>query len=523
MKKMAQLWCMALLLGMSSSSLAEPAGGEAMCLEPEPSADKYQTLRSLSLTIRGVPPTLDEFEDLHAFESVPDAWIDEWLNSVAFSEQVSRFHRGLLWNRVDNRSPYLSWTITGAAPFTGYSMQVVYRGKHVGCLDEPATFDENGEIVGFWNEHLQAIQEGYVMVAPYWDPENPIKVCAYNAQDNMISPSGTICGTKAAQSDPKCGCGPNLIWCSTSKVEDVVLRSMGLAVEKTIEHIILEDRPYTDLFFNNTTYVNGPLVHMWRYFAHRSSHLDRGQTFIPYSLDPDLLPDLDYTEVDTWVPVELPAFHAGVFTSPAYLLRFTVNRRRARQFYESFLCSPFVPPASGLEIDEESANEPDFQVRPGCLYCHKSLEPAAAYWGRWTSRGAGYLNPVDFPPYREECDYCAVYGDCPFECSRHYITHALSAKEKDYYGWLEAYQFRLDEHYPNVEIGPKLLFEKKFVDGSIARCSTQNAIRWLIRRDLEPYEMDWIDNLAQEFAANGYDYKALVKSILTHPHFRRVL
>ena len=245
----------------------------------------------------------------------------------------------------------------------------------------------------------------------------------------MISPSGTICGTKAAQSDPKSdaaqtsfGAQParSKMWCF----------GPWTAVEKTIEHIILEDRPYTDLFFNNTTYVNGPLVHMWRYFAHRSSYLDRGETFIPYSLDPDLLPDLDYTEVDTWVPVELPAFHAGVFTSPAYLLRFTVNRRRARQFYESFLCSPFVPPASGLEIDEESANEPDFQVRPGCLYCHKSLEPAAAYWGRWTSRGAGYLNPVDFPPYREECDYCAVYGDCPFECSRHYITHALSAKER---------------------------------------------------------------------------------------------
>ena len=146
MKKMVQLWCMALLLGFSSGSLAEPAGGEAMCLEPEPSADKYQTLRSLSLTIRGIPPTLDEFEDLHAFESVPDAWIDEWLNSVAFSEQVSRFHRGLLWNRVDNRT-LLELDIS-VRPFTGWSASC-HQGKHVGCLDEPATFDENGEIVGF--------------------------------------------------------------------------------------------------------------------------------------------------------------------------------------------------------------------------------------------------------------------------------------------------------------------------------------------------------------------------------------
>ena len=506
---------------------AEPLDPADMCLEPEPTVDKYQNLRSLSMALRGTPPSLEEFEALHDLAEIPEEWIDQWLNSAEFSEQVSRFHRGLLWNRVDNRAPYLGWSIQGggpgAMPATGYSLQVVYRGKHVGCLDELATFDENGEIVGTWNEQAQAIQEGYVMVAPYWDPENPIKVCAYNAQDNMVSPSGTLCGTKASMSDPKCGCGPNLIWCQQPGVGTIVLSSLGLSVEKTIANMILEDRPYTDLFFNNTTYVNGPIVHMWRYFAQRSSYLDRGETFIPIALSPALLPDLEFTDVDTWVPVELPAFHAGVFTSPAYLLRFTVNRRRARQFYESFLCSPFVPPAGGLEIDEESAKETDFQIRPGCLYCHKALEPAAAYWGRWTARGAGYLNPVDFPPYREECGYCAIYGDCPFDCDRHYVTQGLSAKEKDFFGWLEAYQFRLDEHFPNVEVGPKLLFEKKIVDGTIANCSVKNAIRWLIRRDLQPYEEDWLEELAQGFAATGYDYKEMVKAIVTHPHFGRVL
>jgi len=262
---------------------------------------------------------------------------------------------------------------------------------------------------------------------------------------------------------------------------------------------------------------------MWRYFAQRASYLDRLQTLLPLAVNPTLLPDLAYTEVDTWVPVELPPFHAGVFTSPAYLLRFTVNRRRARQFYETFLCQPFVPPNTGLVIDEESAKEPDLQVRTGCLYCHKALEPAAAYWGRWTERGAGYLNPVEFAPFREDCAYCAVYGDCPFDCSRHYITDGYTTNETDYFGWLASYQFRLDAHFPNIEYGPKLLFQKKIVDGSLPRCSARNAVRWLIGRKLAPYEADWIDALAEDFAKTGFDYKALVKSIVTHPHFRRLL
>ena len=239
MKHLLGTWSIIACLLLPGAAQSDPPPADPACLEAEPTTDKYQYLRSLSVALRGTPPSLDEYEALHGLDDVPDAWIDDWLNSVAFSQQVSRFHRSLLWNRVDNRTPYNHWGIQGGGPgqpaATGYHLQVIYRGKHVGCLDEPATFDANGEIVGFWNEALQATQEGYVMVAPYWDPENPIKVCAYNAQTNLISPTGTVCGTTESKVDPKCGCGPNLIWCGPLSVEDTVLKYLGQAVEKTIE------------------------------------------------------------------------------------------------------------------------------------------------------------------------------------------------------------------------------------------------------------------------------------------------
>jgi len=492
------------------------------CEPAEAQQDKYQYLRSLSLAVRGTVPTIEEFQALHDLDDVPDAWIDAWLTSTEFGVHVARSHRKLLWNRVDNRNPYRAFGVT-AAPNSAWDQQVVYRGKHVGCLDEPAEFDANGNIVAQWSPTLGAFQEGYVIVNPYWDLDIDMKVCAYNAQEAYMSPTGTECGTVAALADPFCGCGPNLQWCSTTDVGETVRQSMGLAVEKTIERTIVEGRPYTDLFVGNVTYVNGPLVHMWRHFAHRAAYLDRGETMLPLALDPDTLPDLPYTAVDTWVAVELPPEHAGIFTSPAYLLRFSTNRRRARQFFESFLCKPFLPPAGGLIIDEESAKEPDLQVRPGCQYCHKGLEPAAASWGRWVVRGAGYLEPIEYPAFREDCEYCALYGGCVFDCKRHYVTSGFTSKETDFIGWMKSYQFLQEKDHPKVEQGPKLLFQKNIVNGTIAQCTTKNTISWLSRRTPRVYEADWVANLASVFAASGYDYATLVKAILTDPRFRRSL
>ena len=525
-----------LILGLVGSALFSPPaysdGDDPVCAEQDPTLDKYQYLRSLSVALRGTPPTLEELESLHALADVPETMIDAMLDSEEFAKTVSRAHRTKLWNRIDNRSYYNRWGINGS-PASGYHLSVVYRGGNGGCKDEPAQFTESGAIIAEWDEEAEQFREGYVMVEPYWAPGTEFKVCAYNAQTNLVSPNGTPCGTTESLGDPGCACGPNLQWCEFThainingkegSIEEFIHESLSLALEKKIEHMLLEDRPYTDLFLDNTTYVNGPIVHMWRYFAQRGSYLDRYETLLPIALDVATLPDLAFHEIDTWVPVQLPAYHAGLFTSPAYLNRFTTNRRRARQFYEAFLCSPFLPPATGLEVEPESALETNLQERDGCNYCHKSLEPAAAYWGRWTSRGAGYLDPLLFPGYNEDCVSCKTSGSCSFDCNRHYLMSGFTTEESDYIGWLEAYLFLKEEHLDHVDYGPKLLFQKKILDGSIAHCAAKSAVRRLIGRDLAPHELPWIDELSAQFSGSGYQYKSLIKAIVTHPYFRRVL
>ena len=103
-------WLMAAVFGVLpwSTALAEEVSEEAEAeLYPtcEPAAellDKYAYLKALSLDLRGVVPTLAEYESLQDVDDVPAEWIDEWLGSEAFATRVIRKHRDLLWNNVDN-------------------------------------------------------------------------------------------------------------------------------------------------------------------------------------------------------------------------------------------------------------------------------------------------------------------------------------------------------------------------------------------------------------------------------------
>ena len=55
----------------------------------------------------------------------------------------------------------------------------MYRGDVVPCLDEPATWDESGnlEVTYVEEEGVGSWREGYVLVTPHWDPYALLKVC----------------------------------------------------------------------------------------------------------------------------------------------------------------------------------------------------------------------------------------------------------------------------------------------------------------------------------------------------------
>ena len=511
---------LAAVLGLTSAAHATLPNEALLCPEEPPVQDRYAFLRSVSLQLRGVPPTDAEYAALDAEADVPDALIDSWLNGPEFADQVVRFHQSLLWNRLDVNLVAANFSLRREGSTLLYwrlQTATAYRGDDVPCLDTPVEYHpETGAIL---TQEIDGVHyEGYRLVNPYWAPETTIKVCAFDAQEAEVGLSGAACNTQTGRLDPSCGCGEDLRYCRYGSTHNLVIDAMGADVDRRIEAMILADEPYTALFESSRAYVNGPLTHYLR----NRTHVPANVSMEPMAVSDLALPPLQWHD-DTWVEISLPSHHAGILTSPAYLMRFQTDRARATRFYDAFLCQPFTPPAAGIPLEEDDAPHPDLQVRDGCKYCHALLEPAAAHWGRWAENGAGYLDAEDYPVVRDDCIQCAYDGvTCSADCNRYYHTEALSPEEAPYLGHLKAYVFRRDDHIPNVEGGPNYLVNMNLMDEDLAQCVSTRAVHWLMGRAPHEDEAEWIDVLASEFAASGYRYKELIKAIVLSETYRRV-
>lgn len=536
--------------GIVAATLLTPAEAEcsdpALCRPQQTRLTDHGFLRSLSLDIRGTVPTPAEYERM-ASASDPraetEAMLDEWLTTDEFAQRVVRRHRALLWPNITDQRRLFNFRrrVSNTAVETGgeriyhqstQQTRELYRGIQdggdgytgsVGCRNEPAVITD-GVI-----EVDADGREGYVMVRPYWDMSTEIRVCAFDAQENRFSPTGTDCSANGATGDAACGCGPNLRWCPTSTVEVEVLRSFAEEAEQRVAAHVLADEPYHELLTSRRAFFNGPLAHYYRY----QSGSPNGVTLQPVALDADGLPDLAiddpggiaWSEDEVWSESELPAEHAGLLTHPVFLLRFQTNRARANRVFDAFLCQPFQPPEGGIPLDDEvAAAQPDVQLRPGCNYCHAVLEPSAAYWGRWTQQGGGFLAPDEFPEFRQECYDCGRgLEPCSTVCRNNYVTRALSPEEMPNLGRLQAFEFLRDEHRANVEAGPAALIRQGLADGRFTSCSVRNTASWLLGRELTDDEEAWARDLTQDFLGSDFRYRELVRAIVTSETYRRAL
>ncbi len=505
--------------------VAGAVGAAASCPPQTDLATPTEQLRSLSLDLLGTPPTLQDYAAVQQKGEVDAATLAGMLTSEAFADRAVRRHRDMLWIGLDNlrllsvpqglaKSGALYWRSGGNVAF-------YHRGNRVPCVDKPAEWDDDGEIV-FWPQADGTKREGFVEVKPYWAPKTTIKVCALDAQATLVSPAGKDCSQQGSYYDAACGCGPELRWCRYGSVTDrMVLRGFATALEKQIAAVVAEDRPYTDLFTEKVAWVNGPIAYFWKHQAHLTAPL----RMTPAPIDANALPNLPFDDEDTWVKVPLTGSHAGILTAPAFLLRFQTNRSRAARYYNTFLCQPFQAPETGIPVDAVAAvSEPDLQKRAGCKYCHALLEPVSAFWGRWVQNGAAFLDPAAFPPWRQDCDACAKTGQqCSTECKLHYMTTAYSEPEKAFLGWLQAYVFRQPAHLKHIDQGPKLMALGTVVDQRLPRCVVHSTAGWLLGRPLAGEdELAWADQLAIDFAQQGFSYRKLVATIVGSETYRRV-
>jgi uncharacterized protein DUF1585 len=520
-----------------------PGAAKAQTCQPGNPQDSLQYLRRLSLDLRGRVPDYAELEQVAMSNTVDPALIDQMIASNEFLHQVDGIHRDMFWTNItDQRLAGPTFTLrppatSGAYPTPAYyiasaTRQIKYRSAQVGCLDEAARFDPTtGAILTTatlvpapgGGSMVTAHQEGWVMVAPYWNPQIQVKVCAFDAQSaRMVTDGGRRydCSTSAASA--LCGCGPNLDWCEsrTDGTSKAILDSMDQQLLRFAREVVTNDRPYTDLITAKDMDINGPIVHYlkYQYFAAGA------QGILATPSQSYALPSLTFDQADTWVKVTRTGNDAGVETMPAYLLRFQSDRGRANRFYNAFFGRYYqagmLPPGTDAQQGCDNTN-PDITKRCFCKDCHagpEGVESLAAYFGRVGEAALVPLDPSAFPANDPSC--ATGRG---VNCLRFYITSRDIAGMTDsplepYVGWLRAYAFADDARKRHIEDGPPALARVVIDQNLFAPAITKRLWSRFMGHDPTDADQSTLDRLAQGFA-NGYRLKDLVKAIVETPQY----
>lgn len=397
----------------------------------------------------------------------------------------------------------------------------------------------NNNIKGSYVSSLRGCiqREGYVTKPTgYWAPAGApatVRVCAIEAQERDQNPwTRESCETARFTTDRSCGCGVGMRRCEVPaigattdplyvrNVHDLRVAAINEEPLRIAESVVRLDEPYYNILTTRRSFVNGPLA---EYFRQRQGV---GVFSITAPAPAETLPAVAYNDSNTWKEYTRDEAHAGVLTTPAFLYRFPTHRARVAEFYEAFLCKTFVPgPEASLPAPEDACNrENNLAKRCGCNYCHATIEPTGAHWGRYAERAAQFLPPTQFPRFDPKCRDCAIAGDtnCGGECSQ-YVMQAYDGDGASSLGLLKTYLYRTPDEEQNIEAGPRLLVERMFQSGELERCTVKRVWNEFLGRPMSAEEQRmYLAPLASDFAKSGHRFKTLVERVVSTDAYRRI-
>lgn len=389
------------------------------------------------------------------------------------------------------------------------------------CTLEPSL--RNG-VKGSYMPPRGCIQrEGYVMKAPPFfaaDQVTQVAVCAIESQERTFNPwTMESCETARFSGDRSCGCGDRMRRCELAATHTARVDAINREPELIADSVVRKDEPYFNILTTRRSFLNGTLSEFYR------EKQGVGIFTITAPASQEVLPSIPYAQVDSWQEYTRNAAHSGVLTTPSFLYRFPTQRARVNHFYEAFLCKTFVPSSDPLPPPEDDCNrENNLAKRCGCNYCHATIEPTGAHWGRYDERNALFLQPERFPRFDPKCRDCALNGDtnCGGECGQ-YVMQAYDGDGANSLGMLKTYLYRTADEEQNIEAGPALLVQRMLQTGDLERCAVRRIWSEFLGRAMTAEEQRlYLDPLAQDFSANNHSLKALIQKVLMTDAYRRI-
>ena len=546
------------------TTLAQPPASDAVCTDQVRPLPPQRLLRRLSLDLRGQTPARPEIEALEANGAVSGNLVDSYLESEAFIGVIRRHHEDLLWPNIDqielipDTHMLYPYPTEDGTPLYLSALRAAFvraagtSGLFVPCRNEPATYDADGQLIVepiIDGEQIVGYQEGYVEVEPYWAPGTTVRVCALDALDadvGAVCPGprerypfaddicvqfdafsslvqGTFRGTPTACNGPlailapECGCGPNLRYCTTPETEATIRDSLLEQELRIVEQVVRDDQSYDQILATKRIEFNGPVAHYLQYMSRLTFDTSAG-------IDPTALPPANLTYTDSqWTPVDRVGRHAGVLTTPGYLLKFQTGRQRAHRFYNAFECSAFIPNGPLPSPFEPCSQREDLTQRCGCDACHQTLEPLAAHWGRYAEYGFQHMSNDRYPTVVDDrCTPPVSSMEQLFECFRFYELDPVG-EEEAYEGYLLSYVFRTAQDQVSIDEGPTRLVEDGLASGRLDQCTVKRMWNRFMRRDpTADEESTVISALIADYIASGRSLKSLIKAIVLQPAYGRL-
>ena len=250
---------------------------------------------------------------------------------------------------------------------------------------------------------------------------------------------------------------------------------------RLIEHVVMTDRPYSEIVTANYTFANGVAAAIWG---------------LPYTGDGATW------QKTSWQQAVEPRPAAGILSSSQLYFRYrsagaNYHRGRANEISRSLLCHDYL--AADIIVDT-SIDLADPEVvanavvaNPSCAGCHQTLDPLGSFLPAFRANIAvGNITEYPVPDmYRR---------------NREQQWMTTTKRPPGFFG------------VPATGIdglGALIAADPRF-----ARCAAQRFASYFTERDQESLPVAWISRLTEAFNASGLNAKALARAIVLSDEFR---
>lgn len=549
-------------------------------VEPKDDLTPLRLLRRASIALLGVPPTDVQLAALLAEPSAEeqvayvDAFIDAALEDPRFYQITFELARAWLNLPAVDR--------TADAPEYGPKQQRVLTTCEVGTARAGSLHYYRDNVSAM--EICSAAPTDSITIEPWWAPGTMVTLLGSSANvtnQGKTSVNGNPVDIECNdRPEGTCGCSANAASCWLDPGTypgwapfilgnpDGQRRLLSEEPARLFAHIVWHDRPATDLVLSD--YSVGPTEVQAAYVmqavaggdqqaladdswwrpakfagaltdpAHSEGDPKGWREYTVSKRNPFFLADRAYKfdpRKEMGPAKGIPS--AGMLTSLGFLDAYPRERLRAARALEALACEQLLPPAGNVKFNP-------YKTDPGregpCQNCHVRIDGTAIHFKRFGKAGSafeGYGAQYYMPGVGSVWQWDPVwrtgaypYGGEPFaQWNKWYRPGSRLTPATEEEATANPYAVFLDFLPPDETllgqvsdgtIGP-LGFAKLIVAaGAFDKCVVRRVHERVLGRDIDPTtESGYLDQLTQEFVANGRLVRPFIKALTGSVYFRK--